>query len=50
MPAIIEDPPAPGAGEPPLWKRWIWFIAIALGAALATALVAYALKAVLPTH
>ena len=50
MPAIIEDPPGLDEAAPPLWKRWTWFIAIALGAAFATALVAYGLKAVLPTH
>jgi hypothetical protein len=48
MPAIIEGPPEPGAPAPPLWRRLAWFVAIALGAALATALVAYGLKALLP--
>ena len=50
MPAIIERPPAPGAPAPPLWRRLVWFVAIAAGAGLATALVAYGLKALLPTH
>jgi hypothetical protein len=48
MPAIIEGPPGRDDAPPPAWKRWGWFVGIALGAALATALVAYALKAVLP--
>jgi hypothetical protein len=48
MPAIIEGPPRPDEAPTPGWKRWVWFVGLALGAALATALVAYALKAVLP--
>ena len=47
MPAIIEPPPAPGAPLPPLWKRLAWFFGLAVAAALATAVVAYALKALL---
>ena len=50
MPAIIEGPPEPGEAAPPAWKRWAWFIAIALGASAATAVVAYGLKALLPAH
>jgi len=50
MPAIIEGPPGPDDAAPPAWKRWSWFVGLALGAALTTALVAYALKAVLPAH
>lgn len=50
MPAIIERPPEPGAPAPPLWRRLAWFAAIAAGASLTTALVAYGLKALLPTH
>ena len=49
MPAIIEGPPEPGAPQPPLWRRLAWFVALAVAAALATAAVAYALKALLPT-
>jgi hypothetical protein len=47
MRAIIEPPPEPGAPLEPLWKRLGWFFGLALGAALATAAVAYALRALL---
>lgn len=47
MPAIIEPPPEPGAPAGPLWKRLAWFFGLAIAAALATAAVAYALKALL---
>lgn len=47
MPAIIEPPPETGAPLPPLWKRLAWFFGLAAGALLATAAVAYALKALL---
>ena len=52
MPAIIEPegPPEPGAPAGPLWRRLLWFAVIALAAALATATVAYGLKALLPAH
>ena len=50
MPAIIEGPPEPGQPPAPLWKRLAWFIGLAVGAALATAVVAYAMKALLPAH
>ena len=50
MPAIIEGPPEKGTPRAPLWKRLAWFVAIALGASLATAGVAYGLKALLPSH
>ena len=34
--------------EPPRWKsRWIWFVGLYLGGALATAAVAYGLRALL---
>ena len=50
MPAIIEGPPEPGAAERrPLWKRLGWFFGLALASAVAMALVAYGLKALLPT-
>lgn len=48
MPAIIDGPPAPGAPKPPLWRRLLWFIGLALGGAMATGLIAFALKALLP--
>jgi len=47
MRAIIEPPPEPGARLAPLPKRLAWFAALAIGAALATAVVAYALRALL---
>lgn len=50
MPAIIEGPPEPGAPVAPLWRRLAWFVAIAIAAMLATACVAYGLKAILPSH
>jgi hypothetical protein len=33
-----------------LWKRLVWFAGIAICASLATALVATALEALLPSH
>jgi hypothetical protein len=50
MPAIIEGPPDPDAAPRPLWKRLAWFAVIAVAASLATALVATALEALLPSH
>jgi hypothetical protein len=47
MRAIIEPPPEPGAPLGPLWKRLGWFFGLATGAMLATAGVAYALRALL---
>lgn len=47
MPAIIEGPPEPGAAQAPLWRRLLWFVGLAVGAASATALVAYGLRALL---
>lgn len=44
---IIEPPPEPGAPLAPLWRRLAWFFGLAIGATLATAAVAYALKALL---
>lgn len=47
MRAIIEPegPPEPGEAQAPLWRRLLWFAAIAIAAAAATAAVAYAFKA-----
>jgi hypothetical protein len=50
MPPIIERPPEPGDPAGPLWRRLAWFLAIAVAAAMSTALVAYGLKALLPLH
>jgi hypothetical protein len=49
MPPIIEGPPGPGEPLRPLRVRLTWFAALALAAGAATALVAYGLKALLPT-
>jgi predicted cobalt transporter CbtA len=48
MPAIIEGPPEPDAPAPPLWKRLVWFVAIAAASTVGVAAVAYGLKALLP--
>ena len=48
MPAIIEGPPEPNAPAAPLWKRLAWFVAIAAASVVATAAIAYGLKALLP--
>jgi hypothetical protein len=47
MRAIIEPPPEPGAPLPPWWKRLAWFTVLAVCGSLATAAVAYLLKALL---
>jgi hypothetical protein len=47
MRAIIEPPPKPGAPLAPLWKRLGWFVGLAFGGALGTAVVAYSLRALL---
>lgn len=47
MPAIIEPPPEAGEAPSPLWKRLGWFVGIALASTVVTAVVAYALKALL---
>ena len=44
---IIEPPPEPDAPLAPLWRRVAWFAGIAVAASLATAAVAYLLKALL---
>ena len=49
MPVIIEGPPEAGAPTPPLWRKLVWFAAIALASLGVTAAVAYGLKALLPT-
>ena len=50
MPAIIEPqgPPEPGERAAPLRSRLGWFGGLALASATAVALLAYALKALLP--
>jgi hypothetical protein len=45
--AIIEPPPEPDAPPGPLWKRLGWFFGLAVSAMLATAIVAYGLRALL---
>lgn len=50
MRAIIERPPEPGAPAGPLWKRLAWMLVLALSASIATAFVAYGMKALLPPH
>jgi hypothetical protein len=47
---IIERPPEPGEPQAPLWKRLIWFAGLAAAGTVATALVAYGLKALLPAY
>lgn len=47
MRAIIEPPPEDGQPLPPLWKRLLWFVGLAVAASLATATVAYGMKALL---
>ena len=48
MVRIIEGPPRPGDVQPPPGRRWLWFLLIAAGSALVTAMVAYGLEALLP--
>ena len=50
--ATIEPIGPPGPHEPPqpLWKRLAWFVALGLGGLIATGVVAYGLKALLPAH
>jgi len=50
MPAIIEGPPGPGETIGPLWKRLAWFVILAIAGAVATAVIAYGLKALMPMH
>jgi hypothetical protein len=48
---IIEPqgPPEPGEPAAPLHRRLLWFAGLALASAAVVALVAYALKALLPS-
>ncbi len=48
MPAIIDGPPGRDDPPRPLWRRLAWFAGLALASGLATAIVAYGLKALLP--
>ena len=50
MPIPIEPPPEVDEPRLPLWKRLAWLFAIAVGGGLAAALVAWAMKALLPSH
>jgi hypothetical protein len=49
MPGIIDPVPAPpaDAAKPPLARRLAWFVSLALGGVLATAVAAYGLRALL---
>lgn len=47
MKVTIEPPPGDGEPLAPLHRRLGWFIGLALASALATAVVAYALRALL---
>jgi len=49
MRPIIEGPPGPGDRSPPVRARISWFFGLALAGGVATALIAYALKALLPS-
>jgi hypothetical protein len=44
---IIEGPPEEGEDRPPLGRRVMWFVLLALGGTTATAMVAYGLRAML---
>ncbi|WGM40499.1 hypothetical protein [Caulobacter sp. NIBR1757] len=44
---IIEGPPGEDDAPPPWGKRLIWFVGLALAGSAATAVVAYALRALL---
>jgi uncharacterized protein involved in exopolysaccharide biosynthesis len=47
---IIEPPPEPGEALAPLWRRLLWFAGLAVAGTAVTALVAYAMKALLPAY
>lgn len=49
MPVIIEGPPGPDDPPRPLWRRLAWFAGLALASLAATGVVAYGLKALLPS-
>ena len=47
MPGIIEGPPEPGDPLPPLGRRLLWFVLIALASTGAVGVVAYSLRALI---
>ena len=47
MKVTIEPPPGEDEPLPPLYRRLGWFLGLALASAAATAVVAYALRALL---
>jgi hypothetical protein len=47
MPRIIEGPPEAGDAKRPLGARLLWFVALWVGALLATAAAAYGLRALI---
>ncbi len=47
MRPIIEGPPEEGDPQRPLAQRLLWFVALAIAGAGATALVAYSLRALI---
>jgi hypothetical protein len=49
MPIIIDGPPEPPETRRAWGSRVLWFVGLALGSGTATAIVAYALKALLPS-
>ncbi len=44
----LEGPPGPDDPHRPLWRRLLWFVALAAAGLAVTGTVAYGLKALLP--